>query len=425
MAATRRLDGGIAACVLAVAAVFALRGAGVEAVAEWLYLLAWVPTLLLLDLLVVRLGGEALVLRSGRQLLVMVWWSAVLWLVFEAFNLRLRAWYYVYAPSALPLRWLGAVLAFGTVVPAVLLPARLLEQLGLWRGLRGPAIRVLPRELPWAMGLGLVTLGAVLAFPTVLHPLVWGAVWLLADPLLHRLRPTRSLIADVSRGEWGRVARLLVAGLIAGLIWEAFNVGARTKWIYTVPFLEEWKLFEMPVLGFLGFPFFALEIWSLYHLVLAVGQRVKILVPSVIFAVVALAAMDRWTVSSTVPRLADLAEIDEATRRRLQEAGLASAFRLAAVPLEVAARESGLSEQEVAPVHQAARLAALRGIGAAHAAALASAGYPTVERLRDADPATVWLKVGGAPRPTPAEVREWIRAARKLEPDRQFGGQQR
>jgi hypothetical protein len=275
------------------------------------------------------------------------------------------------------------------------------------------------------MGLGVAVLGAVLVSPALLHPLVWGAAWLLADPLLYRVQPKWSLIADVSRGEWGRVGRLLVAGLIAGLLWEAFNIGARTKWIYTVPILEELKLFEMPLLGFLGFPFFALEVWAMYHLAVAAAGRVKIVVPSIIFAVLALAAMDRWTVSSTVPRLADLSEIDDDMQRRLRDAGFASAFRLAAVPLGVAARRSGLSEREVAAVHAAARLAALRGIGTAHAAALSSAGYPTVERLRAADPAVVWQRVGGGPRPTPAEVREWVRAAKKLEPDELSGGRPR
>lgn len=422
MTTRRWLEGGIAACGVTVLAVFALRAAGVEVVAEWLYLLAWVPTLLALDLLVVRLGGEAMLLRPAPRVFAMVWWSAVIWLVFEVINLRLRAWYYVYVPSSLPLRWLGTLAAFGTVVPAILLPERVLRQVGLWRQLRGPAVRVQSRDLKVAMGLGATILAAVLALPAVLHPLVWGAVWLLADPLLYRLRPAQSLIADVSRGEWGRVARLLVAGLIAGLIWEAFNLGARTKWIYTVPFLEEWKVFEMPVLGFLGFPFFALEVWSMYHLASATGARMKILVPSIIFAVLALAAMDRWTVSSTVPRLADLPEIDDDTLRRLRQGGFANAFRLAAAPLEVVVRETGLSEPEVWPVYAAARLATLRGIGTAHAAALRSAGYPTVEHLRVADPTVVWRRVGGGPRPTQAEVREWVRAARKLEPDGRFGG---
>jgi hypothetical protein len=57
---------------------------------------------------------------------------------------------------------------------------------------------------------------------------------------------------------------LLVAGLICGLIWEFWNYWAGTKWIYNVPILPEIKLFEMPILGFGGFPPFAVECFAMY-----------------------------------------------------------------------------------------------------------------------------------------------------------------
>jgi hypothetical protein len=36
------------------------------------------------------------------------------------------------------------------------------------------------------------------------------------------------------------------------------------SWTYTVPYLGNVKIFEMPVLGYLGFPFFAIESWAMY-----------------------------------------------------------------------------------------------------------------------------------------------------------------
>jgi hypothetical protein len=62
----------------------------------------------------------------------------------------------------------------------------------------------------------------------------------------------------------------MLAGLICGLMGEFWNYWAGSRWIYSVPFFGEWKVFEMPVLGFLGFPPFALECWVLYHLIQAV-----------------------------------------------------------------------------------------------------------------------------------------------------------
>ena len=62
-----------------------------------------------------------------------------------------------------------------------------------------------------------------------------------------------------------RLVALLAAGFICGGLWEAWNLGARTKWIYSVPFFDELKLGEMPVLGFLGFPPFVLECYAMVN----------------------------------------------------------------------------------------------------------------------------------------------------------------
>ena len=47
-------------------------------------------------------------------------------------------------------------------------------------------------------------------------------------------------------------------------MWEFFNYWAISKWTYTVPYFGSVKIFEMPVLGFLGFPPFAVECWAIY-----------------------------------------------------------------------------------------------------------------------------------------------------------------
>ncbi len=51
---------------------------------------------------------------------------------------------------------------------------------------------------------------------------------------------------------------------ICGGLWEFWNFWARAKWIYTVPILGDIKIFEMPVLGYFGFPPFALECFAMY-----------------------------------------------------------------------------------------------------------------------------------------------------------------
>lgn len=375
----------------------------------WFYVFAWYPTLLILDQLVMLRGGESL-LAEPRTLAAMLGWSAVIWFLFEAINFRLQNWYYVFLPASLPARWIGITLSLGTVGPAVLLPERLLDRLGAWRELRSRPIALGPRDLRLAFRLGWITLVATLVLPRYLYPLTWGAVWLIAEPLLYRADPTRSLFADIERGSWGRIARLMAAGLMAGALWESFNAAARAKWIYTVPFLEHLKLFEMPPLGFVGFTFFALEVWTLYHL-LARRTSLQTALPAAVFAVLVLIGMDYWTVSSTTPRLADLPGTSASVRARIQDAGWTDPFRLATAPAAEVAYRANIAPAEAATALEAARLATLRGIGTRHAAALIAGGIGTVEALARADPDSVWRITRDGARPTPAEVRVWIRAA--------------
>jgi len=237
-------------------------------------------------------------------------------------------------------------------------------------------------------------------------------VWLVVEPLLYRRDPEHSLLGDAARGEWGRIARLMAAGLFAGALWESFNGMARGRWIYTVPFLEHSKIFEMPPAGFIGFPFFALEVWSMFYL-LAPRTTRRTLLGSAVFALVVLAGIDRWTVSSTAPRLADLPGVTNGVLQRLAGAGWDDVFRVARTPVAELAYRANLSPVDARAAREAARLVTLRGIGSAHAAALIGSGIGSVAALAAADADTVWRRVRGGPRPTPAEVRVWVRAAQR------------
>ncbi len=398
------------AAVVLIAAVV-LRYQEVPPFPTWLYVFAWYPTLVILDQSVVLLGGESLLARP-RTLLAMLAWSAVIWFLFEALNFRLQDWYYVFLPGNRLERWLGITVSLATVVPAVLVPERLLDRLGVWHRLawQPPVVPIRPRDLRRAQWIGVAMLGAVLAWPRYLYPLTWGAVWLMAEPLLYARDAARSLFGDIARGHWGRIARLMAAGLFAGVLWESFNAVARGRWIYTVPFLEHWKIFEMPPVGFLGFPFFALEVWSLYHVLASRTDR-RTLAVACGFALLVLAGIDHWTVSSTAPRLAALPGVTNAVLDRLQVAGWTDVFRIARAPVAELAYSANLSPEDARAAHQAARLATLRGIGTAHAATLIGAGIATVEDLARADPDSVWRIAHHSARPTRAEVRVWVRAA--------------
>ncbi|GAB4369845.1 MAG: hypothetical protein Kow0042_11760 [Calditrichia bacterium] len=116
--------------------------------------------------------------------------------------------------------------------------------------------------------LGLLFLIVPLLAPASIAPYLAAPVWMgmvfLLDPLNYSWK-RESLWRDWSRGDLGRLLRWFLAGLIAGFLWEFWNFWAATKWIYTVPILSDVKIFEMPVLGYLGFPAFALEIFVMWE----------------------------------------------------------------------------------------------------------------------------------------------------------------
>lgn len=237
--------------------------------------ICWTGYILVMDAAVYRVRGRSL-LRSEPQAFV---WMAVLsiflWLVFEAYNLELRNWTYVGLPRNEFLRYLGYGWSFATIWPGVLETTEFLLATLFRR--RGPAPDPPdPRRpaLAWIL-LGLVMLTFPLLAPFYMQTYLFALVWLgfiaIADPMNYRARRP-SLCGDLAQGYRARLWALLLAGFLCGILWEFWNYWASAKWLYIFPILEQYRLFEMPVLGFLGFPAFALEIFAMYVLAVSVLQ---------------------------------------------------------------------------------------------------------------------------------------------------------
>ncbi|HXY69365.1 MAG TPA: DUF4332 domain-containing protein [Gemmatimonadales bacterium] len=419
-----------AAALIGVSIGLALRG--VEPAATWLYHAAWYPTIAAMAALIARREGRDPLTASPLHAVSLFAWSAVFWFFFELLNWRLDDWYYVNVPDGRVQRWVGISLAFATVLPAIFLAARLLESWGVIRSVRARPMRVTAAGLRLTSLAGVVFLALPLAWPQTFFPLVWGATTLLAEPALYAREPRWSLIGDLERGELGRILRLLAGGAVIGLLWELYNSIARSRWIYTVPGLENLKLFEMPILGFLGFPVFALECWSVFHLLGCFGistpeqptgrptrLRLKVgtAVAGVAFAVCVLAGMEHFTITSTTPRLVDVPGLPASAAFRLGASGK-SPFDLAREPASQVARETDASVDDALRWIQAARLVTLRGIGTDNARRLAEIGVTDVTALARQNPDTLAARLRARsadppPRvPTAAQARVWVKAAR-------------
>jgi hypothetical protein len=420
----------VSALLIGLGIGLALRG--VEPVATWLYVVCWYPTIALMAAVVARAEGRDPFTGHPVHALSLFAWSAVFWFFFELLNWRIANWYYVYVPADRVSRWIGISLAFATVLPAIFLAARVQETWGILTTVRTKPFHITPFGLRISAVTGVAFLALPLLWPRFFFPLVWVAAALLAEPALYRRAPRWSLLADLGRGEAGRLLRLLTGGAAIGLLWEMYNSFARSRWIYTVPGLEELKLFEMPLLGFLGFPVFALECWSVFHLLASFGistpeERLAAPVPyarkaatavlGVAFSVFVLSGMERYTIGSTTPSIAEVPGLPSYAAQKLAADGV-SAFQLAEVSASDLARTAGGGVEEAARWGQALRLVTLRGIGTLNARRLAGVGVRDIATLAVQDPDSLAARLRAAPpkgtspfRPTPAEVRVWVRAA--------------
>src|SRR5258708_5542659 len=63
---------------------------------------------------------------------------------------------------------------------------------------------------------------------------------------------------------------IMIATLFTGFWCEMWNFISYPTWFYTIPYVGFWKIFEMPLLGYGGYLFFGLIIWSYPMLVFSV-----------------------------------------------------------------------------------------------------------------------------------------------------------
>jgi hypothetical protein len=231
-------------------------------VTTYFYSLVWWSYILMVDGLVYQRKGDSLIVNRTRQFFRLIPWSVVIWLVFEGFNLILKNWYYLGVPKPIFIRWPGYFVAFGTVLPAILETRELLRAWGIFEKSRMKPIRIDPSWHRPLIITGILCLVLPLLFPRYFFPLVWLGFVFLLEPFNFRAgRP--SILNDLNEGRVGTLLQFLLSGMICGLLWEFWNFWAEAKWVYAVPWVGKLKLFEMPVLGFFGFPPFAVECFVL------------------------------------------------------------------------------------------------------------------------------------------------------------------
>jgi hypothetical protein len=242
----------------------------------WLTPTMWTGFILAADGLVFMLRGESWLTRRRKSFAFLCIVSVGVWLVFEAYNFHLQNWLYRGVPKIPFWRDVAYFWSFATIMPAVFQSAELvmgvLEFLKWNKGAGGQHKTFGPLWMWFAIGLAMVTIP--LAVPLPWSRYLFGFVWLGWIPLLdtiNHMLGLPSFFLKWQHGDWKRTVGLLVGGFICGLLWESWNYQAALAngghWIYTIPdLLRPFDLHfgKMPLLGLLGFPPFAMELWAFY-----------------------------------------------------------------------------------------------------------------------------------------------------------------
>jgi hypothetical protein len=223
----------------------------------------WLGYIVVINALTYRRTGHCMLLDRPRYVLLLFPVSAGLWWFFEYLNRFVQNWYYIGIDEFGPIQYLlYATPPFATVLPAVLGTKEWLESSPrLQRALRRlrPVQVQYPRAVGWiTLLVAMVGLMGIGVWPDYLYPLLWVSPRLIITAL-QAISGQETIFSGTRHGDWRPIAMAALAALICGFFWEMWNYYSAAKWVYAVPYVHRFLIFEMPLLGFGGYLPFGLE----------------------------------------------------------------------------------------------------------------------------------------------------------------------
>ncbi len=254
--------------IVLIAVWWTLAWSQIGSISHYYFFPLWLGYILVVDALVYRRTGTSPAMRLGWRYALVFVISAPFWWMFEAFNRSLENWSYI---TPWDYGFVGRTIigsfSFSTVIPAVLATAELVHSY------LSPSDRRADRRFgtPTLLAVfisGWLMLGAMVVWPSYLFPLCWISILFIVDPLA-RFAGATSVSSFIERGDRRPLYSLAISGLICGWFWEMWNFLAMPKWVYSVPHVGFFQIWEMPILGYGGYIPFAMEIFAFYAFVVA------------------------------------------------------------------------------------------------------------------------------------------------------------
>ncbi len=227
------------------------------------FLPLWLSFIVVVNALTQRRKGSCLLTEQPLKLLILFPFSALFWWFFEYLNRFVQNWHYVNVQDFTPLEYgLHATLAFSTVLPSVLSVREWFLTFPAIQKAFAPFVSIplwKPKIHAWLLligsGLGLFFMGI---YPNHLFALLWVAplTLLISTQILFGEKP---LFGSIFHGDWRLFVASALAALFCGWFWEMWNMHSEARWVYTIPHVERFRIFEMPLLGYAGYLPFGLQ----------------------------------------------------------------------------------------------------------------------------------------------------------------------
>ncbi len=222
----------------------------------------WLCYIVVVNALTYKNTGKCMLVHRPRYFTLLFPISAGFWWFFEYLNRFVQNWYYTGSQYGALMYFYLSTLAFSTVLPAVLgtrdwLMSTAWVQQGFNHLPSFSSLRTKPLAFIaiFVWGSGLTFIGV---FPDYLFPLLWLSP-LVIIVSLHVLMGEKHVFSDIAVKNWRIVISSMIAAFICGIFWETWNFYSLIKWEYSIPFVHGFKIFEMPVLGYVGYLPFGLE----------------------------------------------------------------------------------------------------------------------------------------------------------------------
>ena len=238
----------------------------------------WVTFIIVINGLCYRQRGHCMMLDRPAFFLLLFPISAAFWWFFEYLNRFVQNWYYIGPQfNAWEYFWY-ATLPFSTVLPAVLGLRDLLLS-SRWFQKRFDFLK--PLHIPYPKILAGLTLtlsagglAVIGLWPNIFFPLLWVAPLLIVLSL-QTLMNERHILSGPVVGNWTAIVTAAMAAVICGVFWEMWNFLSLAKWQYSIPFVQRYHIFEMPLLGYAGYLPFGLQCAVVGSLLEAVAPAVR------------------------------------------------------------------------------------------------------------------------------------------------------